>query len=153
MELLVEVKNESYRVYRITIDEKLSDDLIRLEICKLIKHSKSGEFKDEPIYWEDYTESETIIKPTKINNNLYADLSTHTKLQTKTILWKDLKEGQVFLIGAFKIKDNQKNTKIFNQYFVDPDKDEFRQIDNDVKANTKSLYYKILSKGEKNGKL
>ncbi len=35
-------------VRRITVDEKLSEDLIRLEVCELKKQDESGEFKDEP---------------------------------------------------------------------------------------------------------
>lgn len=146
-------------VRRITVDERLSEDLIRLEICELIKHEKSGEFKDEPDYWRDIAREggEVLARPItpgkKSTKECYIELMSIPKSQIKKFQWKDLKEGQVFLSGAFEAKEEQSGDKKVIRYFVRPDKMSFKQIDDDVKKNTKTLYYEILAKGEKHGRL
>ena len=146
-------------VRRITIDERLSEDLIRIEICKLIKVDKSGEFKDEPDYWEDITEegeeiiAQSCVPKEKSNTNSYTDLMSIPKSKVDKFPWKDLKEGQVFLAGEFEVREKESGNKKVKRYFICPDKKDFEQIDDDVKENTKTLYYKVLAKGEKHGKL
>ena len=152
-------KSEIPKVHRITVDERLSEDLIRIEICKLIRLDKSGEFKDEPDYWEDITEEgqEIIAQPCvpkkKSNTNFYTDLMSIPKSKVKKFPWKDLKEGQVFLAGEFEVREQKSGDKKVKRYFIHPGKKDFEQIDDDVKENTKTLYYKVLAKGEKHGKL
>lgn len=146
-------------VRRITVDERLSEDLIRLEICELIKHEKSGEFKDEPDYWRDIAQEggEVLARPIapgkKSTKECYTDLMSIPKSQVKKFPWKDLKEGQVFLSGAFEVKEEQSGDDTVMRYFIRPGKKAFKQIDDDVKKNTKTLYYKILAKGENHGRL
>jgi hypothetical protein len=146
-------------VRRITIDERLSEDLIRLEICELKKTSKSGEFKDEPDFWKDIVQEGEEILARPINPEegsgkcLYTDLMSIPESQVEKFPWKDLKEGQVFLSGAFEVKEEQSGDKKVTRYFIRPGQEAFKQIDDDVKENTKTLYYEILAKTEKNGKL
>ena len=152
-------KSKIPTVHRITVDERLSEDLIRIEICKLIKVDKSGEFKDEPDYWEDITEEgeEIIAQPCapkkKSNTNSYTDLMSIPKSKVDKFPWKDLTEGQVFLAGEFEVRGKESGNKKVKRYFIHPGKKEFEQIDENVKENTKTLYYKVLAKGEKHGKL
>ena len=146
-------------VRRITVDERLSEDLIRLEICELIKLGESGEFKDEPDFWKDIAQEgeEILARPfnpeKESQKDLYTDLMSIPESQVKQFPWKDLKEGQVFLSGAFEVKEEQSGDKKVKRYFICPGKKAFKQIDDDVKENTKTLYYEILAKGEKNDKL
>ena len=146
-------------VLRITVDERLSEDLIRLEICELKKIGESGEFKDEPDFWRDIVQEGEEIVAWPINSEkeskkgLYTDLMSIPESQVKQFPWKDLKEGQVFLSGAFEVKEEQSGDKKVTRYFIRPGEKAFKQIDDDVKENTKTLYYEILAKGEKNGKL
>ena len=146
-------------VRRISVDERLSEDLIRLEICKLIKLGESGEFKDEPDFWRDIVQEgeEIVVHPInpekESTKGLYTDLMSIPESQVKQFPWKDLKEGQVFLSGAFEVKEEQRGDKKVKRYFIRPGEKAFKQIDDDVKENTKTLYYEILAKGEKNGKL
>jgi len=146
-------------VRRITVDERLSEDLIRLEICELIKHEESGEFKDEPEFWNDIVQEGEDILARPINpknesqKDLYTDLMSIPVSQVKQFPWKDLKEGQVFLSGAFEVKEEPNRDKKVKRYFIRPGGKAFKQIDDDVKKDTKILYYEILAKGEKNGKL
>lgn len=146
-------------VRRITVDERLSEDLIRLEICELIKHGESGEFKDDPDFWKDIAQEgeEIVARPynpeKESEKNLYTDLMSIPESQVKQFPWKDLKEGQVFLSGEFEVIEEQSGDKKVKRYFIRPGEKAFEQIDDDVKENTKSLYYETLAKGEKNGKL
>ena len=146
-------------VRRITVDERLSEDLIRLEICELKKVGESGEFKDEPDFWRDIVQEGEEIVARPINpekeskKGSYADLMSIPESQLEQFPWKDLKEGQVFLSGEFEVKEEQSGNKKVKRYFVRPGEKAFKQIDDDVKENTKALYYKLLAKGEKHGKL
>lgn len=146
-------------VHRITVDERLSEDLIRLEICELKKTGESGEFKDEPDFWRDIVKEgeEIVARPINQENeskkDLYTDLMSIPESQVKHFPWKDLKEGQVFLSGAFEVKEEQRGDKKVKRYFIRPGEKTFKQIDDDVKENTKTLYYEILAKENKNGKL
>ncbi len=147
------------KVRRITVDEWLSEDLIRLEICELQKSCESGEFKDEPDFWKDVlNEGEEILaRPVNLEkestNSLYTDLMSIPDLLVKHFPWKDLKEGQVFLSGEFEVKMEQIGDKTVNRYFTRLGEQAVEQIDDDVKDNTKSLYYDILAKGEKYDRL
>jgi len=144
-------------VRRITVDERLSEDLIRLEICELRKSDESGEFKDDPEYWQDSVEEgdEILARPTNQEDvsktNLYTDLMDIPESQAKQFPWKDLKEGQVFLSGAFEVREEVSGNKKIKRYYIHPGGKLFEQIDDDVKEDTKNLYYEILAKGEKNG--
>ena len=152
-------KSKIPTVHRITVDERLSEDLIRIEICKLIKVDKSGEFKGEPDYWEDITEEgeEIVAQPCapkkKSKNNSYTDLMSVPKSKVDKFPWKDLKEGQVFLAGEFEVRGKKSGDEKVKGYFIHPGKKDFQQIDEDVKETTKTLYYKVLAKGEKHGRL
>lgn len=153
-------KNEKIAtVHRITVDEQLAEDLIRLEICELKKQGESGEFKDEPDFWEDIAKEgeEIMAKPLDpesiLQELLYTDVMFIPESLVQQFPWKDLKEGQVFLSGAFEVKEEQRGDKIVKRYFFRPGKEAFEQIDDDVKENTKNLYFEILAKGEKSDKL
>ncbi len=152
-------ENTIVTVRRITVDERLSEDLIRLEICELKKFGESGEFKDEPDFWRDIAQEgeEIVARPIspekKSKKDLYTDLMSIPESQVKQFPWKDLKEGHVFLSGEFEVKEEHSGNKKVKRYFIRPGEKAFKQIDDDVKKNTKTLYYEILAKGEKNGKL
>ena len=146
-------------VRMITVDERLAEDLIRLEICKLINRDDSGEFKLEPEFWEDIAQEgeEIVARPfspgEKTQKDLYTDLMSIPEEQVKEFPWKDLEEGQIFLSGAFEVKEEQHGDKKVKRYFIRPGTKAFIQIDDDVKEDTKTLYYEVLAKGEKDGKL
>jgi len=152
-------KEEIPVVRRITVDERLSEDLIRLEICELENPDESGEFKDEPDYWRNILQEgeEILVRPVnperESTKNLYTGVMSIPDSQVKQFPWKDLKEGQVFLSGAFEVKEEQIRGEKVKRYFICPGEKAFKQIDDDVKENTKTLYYEILAKGVKNGKL
>ena len=152
-------KNIIAAVHRITVDERLSEGLIRLEICELKKVDESGEFREEPDYWRDVVQDgeEILARPIDPENEseegLYTDLMSIPESQVKQFPWKDLKEGQIFLSGAFEVREEQSGDKKMKRYFICPGERAFIQIDDDVKENTKTLYYEILAKGKKNGEL
>ena len=146
-------------VLRISVDERLSEDLIRLEICELIRFGESKEFKDEPDFWSDIIQGgeeivARLINPGKvIIKGPNTDMVSILESLVEQFPWKDLKEGQVFLSGAFEVKEEQRRDKKVKRYFIRSGEKAIKQIDDDVKENTKTLYYEILAKGGKNGKL
>jgi hypothetical protein len=143
-------------VYRISVDERLSDDLIRLEICELVKWDESGEFKDKPDYWRDiYQEKDLFALPNQpkgdSTNRPYTELMWMPESVVDKFPWKDLTEGQVFLSGEFVIQETQQEGRTEKRYFINPGERAFIRIDEDVKDDTKALYFGILAKGDRHG--
>jgi len=146
-------KKKAVAVYRITVDERLSEDLIRLEVSELIMYNTTGEFRDEPEFWEEKgSESgEVLARPHESKRESKQASKELTEVLTDILLskiqWKDLKDGQVYLLGEFEIKKE----KDVNHYFIRPGASAFEQIDDDVYDHTKILYYEVLGKDVKHG--
>lgn len=145
---------KEFSVYRITVDERLSEDLFRLEVCELLEANKLGEFNDEPSSWIelDLHGGEVLARqPLEKGEGLpegsdeFWSYIYHSLF--RKIPWKDLKEGQVYLLGAFEIR--QTETK--KNYFIRPGASNIEQIDDDVYDQTKILYYKVLGKEVSHG--
>ena len=126
-------------VNRITIDEKLSEDLIRVLISPLKKGIKI--FKDKMDYWEE--EKEELVRPDTFVRKMGIPFSKKKKFR-----WEDLREGQAFLSGSFSIADGKKNPGRFE---VNPRRKEFLSIDALAKKDIKKLYFKVLGR-QRNGK-
>jgi hypothetical protein len=147
------------KVYRITIDERLSEDLLRLEICELIKVDESGAFKDEPEFWKDISADgeEIVARPIdpdkKTEKESYTRLMSIPESEASQYPWNDLKEGQVYLSGSFEVKEVKDGEKTARRYFVSTGEEAFKRIDGDVKKNTEILYFETVSQGDENGKL
>ena len=120
------------KVYRITIDEKLSDNLFRFLICKLKK--EKSRFIDRVDEWEK--EKEKIVNP----QNYYRILKTK---KSKAPLWNSLVEGQVYLSGEFKEVGDPKKPAYF---ITNPEQQHFKRIDNlqFIKDGVKILYSDVL---------
>ena len=75
-------------VLRITIDEKLEDDLIRILVAQL----NYGEitFSDDSSYWQE--EEEFLVKPSDYQKKMYM-----TQANAKKWSWDRLHEGQELL--------------------------------------------------------
>jgi hypothetical protein len=146
-------------VRRITIDEQLSEDLIRLEVCELIEPESTGEFKDDPSFWRDISQDgeEILARPLnseeRYEKDSYTELMSIPESQIEQFPWKDLKEGQVYLSGEFEVREEKNGDRMVKHYVISRGKKTFIQIDDDVKENTKNLYYEILAKGENHGRL
>lgn len=128
-------KNEAL-VRRITVDEKLYDDLIRLEICDLVPGV--DRFEDCAECWIDTNEEEG-----RVTRDNFAEVMGIPKAQSNQWQWKDLEEGQVFLSGSFK-EGSAKNYP--GTFVVEPGKHEFVRIDNMVRKEIKNIYYEVLSR-------
>ena len=128
------MKNDSL-VKRITIDEKLSEDYIRVLISPLRSNIKK--FCDEEKEWMD--EEEFLID----SKNYYNILEmTPSEKRKRSII--DFKEGQVFLSGKFKVIKKYPDEK----YQITPSgRRNFRQIDRVVKKKIDNLYFKALQGG------
>ena len=122
-------------VQRITIDEKLSEDLIRLLISPL----KGGikKFRDQMEYWEE--EKEELVRPDSFAKKMDIPFSEKKKWK-----WENLREGQVYLSGSFDIIGIKKPSGTFE---VNPKRKEFLSIDALAKKDIKKLYFKVLGRG------
>jgi hypothetical protein len=120
------------KIYRITVDEKLSDNLFRFLICQL-KDPKTR-FIDRVDEW---TEEKTRI----VNSKNYTRTLRVTKSQAP--IWESLVEGQVYLSGEFKTVDDPKKPAYF---IIDPNKKSFKRIDNlqVIKDGVTTLYSDVL---------
>jgi hypothetical protein len=131
-------KKKEAAVRRITIDEKLYDDLIRIEVCDLA--SGVDRFNDSSEYWVEMAEEEK-----RITRDDYAEVMGIPKEQLIQWQWKDLEEGQVFLSGSFKKVEDENSADAFT---VVPDIHDFMRIDDIVKKEIKKLYYDVLRRKE-----
>ena len=120
------------KIYRITVDEKLSDNLFRFLICQL-KDPKTR-FIDRVDEWTE--EKIRIVNPKNYNRTLRV-----TKSQAP--IWENLVEGQVYLSGEFKTAHDPTKPTYFT---TNPQKKNFIRIDNlqIIKEGLKTLYSDIL---------
>jgi len=123
------------RVRRITVDEKLSDDLFRFVFCSLKKGIKK--FTDRDDEWQE--EREKLVHPRNYSRILYIKKS-------KAPAWETLKEGQVYLSGEFEVIGEKTKPESFK---VSPGRREFLRIDNleIIDEGVKSLYSDVLRSG------
>lgn len=122
-------------VRRITVDEKLSEDLIRVLVSSLKEGIKK--FRDKMEYWEE--ENEELVRPDSFVKKMGIPFSEKKKFK-----WENLREGQVFLSGAFDVVDIKKPPGRFE---VNPKRKEFLNIDALVKKDIKKLYFRVLGRG------
>ena len=125
---------KSVQVRRITIDEKLSDDLIRLLSSSLKRGFR--EFKDRMEYWEE--EKELLVRPNSYAKKMGIPLSNKKKWK-----WEDFKEGQAFLSGNFGIVYTKKTP---GKFVVNPGRKKFISIDDLAKKDIKKIYFKALGR-------
>lgn len=126
-------------VYRITVDEKLGPDLIRLLIASLKKNKKT--FSDNPKHWN---EEEAIL----VSADTYKNTMRLTRNNAKKLSWGMLREGQVFLVGKFKtLHDPNIQTK----FALNPKRKNFRRIDPQIKNDIKRKYLRALQGGIQDG--
>jgi len=120
------------RVRRITVDEKLSENLFRFVFCSLREGIK--QFTDRDDEWEE--EREKLVHP-----NDYSRTLGVKKAEAPT--WEILQEGQVYLSGEFKVIGDQTNPECFE---VSPGRRKFLRIDNldMINEGVKSLYSDVL---------
>lgn len=111
------MKRESLkvRVRRITVDEKLGDDLFRFVLCSLRKGIER--FIDRVDEWQE--EQEKLVHPRNYSRILFIRKS-------KGPAWETLKEGQVYMSGEFEIVGDRTAPECFK---VSPGRREFLRIE------------------------
>jgi hypothetical protein len=95
-------KSRKARVLRITVDEKLSDDLFRFVFCPLREGIEK--FTDIDDEWQE--EREKLVHPQN-----YARIFGVKKSEAPA--WETLTEGQVYLSGEFEVIGDQANPEYF----------------------------------------
>jgi hypothetical protein len=129
----------SQKVQRITIDERLSDNLIRILVSDL--GAKRKEFGDDPKYWRG--EKEVLVRPDEYQKEM--DM---TDANVKKWPWEDLYEGQVFLQGGFRGNPKKDEEKPFVVY---EKRSNFQCINRVSKDRVKKKYAEALEGGSRNG--
>ena len=128
------MKGESrkVRVCRITVDEKLSDDLFRFVFCPLREGIK--QFTDRDDEWQE--EREKLVPPRGYSRIL--DVK-----KPEAPAWETLQEGQVYLSGEFEVIGDQTKPEYFK---VSPGRRHFLRIDNlgIIDEGVKALYSDVL---------
>lgn len=121
-------------VYRITIDERLNGEHVRLLIAPLVEGVQ--QFGDRPTDWEP----ERIVLASRTTYVMWMGV------RRKELPWRTLEEGQVFLVGEFKVLGNPKAPRGFR---VCPGAQALLRIDQLplVKERAKRLY-SALVRGE-----
>jgi hypothetical protein len=135
-------------VRRITVDEKLADDIIRLAVCPLI--AKAATFTDKQRDW-GFEKNYIFTKDT------FQDVLRKwgvLKPDMKKVSWYGLEEGQVYLLGNFRIeeirikyklkKQYKQKDKVLKKFIVDRKKFNFVRIDEWVDEIMKRLYFSTL---------
>lgn len=130
----IDLNMQDSLVLRITIDERLADDLVRVLAAKLKGNVTA--FNDDPEYWEE--EEELLVQP----DNYQKEMGM-TQDNAKTWPWDKLQEGQVFLLGRFQINRSRKAPTMFR---VDPRRRYFRRIDHLIKNLVKKKYLTALER-------
>ena len=141
---MIEIEHQqapNSQVIRLTIDERLSDDLIRVLITRLKK--RFNLIKDEPKRWED--EKELLLHKKTYRKQLRKKLGL-TKEQASSFIWDKLKEGQVCLLGAFQEEEHKKRGRIALRFRFEPKQKTFKQVDRMPKDMVKDLYLQTLTK-------
>ncbi len=119
-------------VRRITIDEKLSENLIRALNSTLADGTE--EFTDADADWGE--EKDLLIRPDDYMAKLGIPLS-----EKQNWPWPDLREGRVFLSGRFETEGDPEKPEKFR---VTRGSNKFMRIDGVIKEQVKRLYFKAL---------
>ena len=127
-------------VRRITIDEKLEDDLMRILIANLKDNVTT--FSDDSTYWEE--EEELLVRPDNYQKKIGM-----TRDNAKKWPWDNLYEGQVFLVGRFRVSRNRGAQTTF---VVDVKRRNFQCIDRLIKERVKKKYLAALERSIADGK-
>ena len=102
------------RVWRITIDERLDKDLVKIGVARLLPgHTNLGQ--DDLDSWSE--EKVRLIRPSTflrtfglrktdpLLRTLYGELKPGTEEKDlKSALWRSVEEGQVYLAGEIEVK-------------------------------------------------
>lgn len=127
---------ENVLVRRITVDEQLADDLVRLLVCPLAQGVQ--EFFDRDEEWGE--EEEVWVK-----RGTYTQDLGIPPAKEKDCAWEELAEGQVFLSGEFEIVGCRAAPKYFK---VSPGREEFLRIDGleGFREGIKRIYSDLLAR-------
>jgi hypothetical protein len=125
-------------VKRITIDEKMDENLMRILVADL--ETGIEEFTDDP---DDWQPEEDLVKSPRE----FREITGMTKRHIRKWPWGKLFEGQVFLQGYFKTKPGHRGKPVF---IIDRARKNLLCINNQIKEDIKRNYFDALKGGGKN---
>ena len=121
-------------IYRITIDEKLSENLIRILIARCNRNMKK--YSVEKDFWTD--EEEQFITPES-----YQSLMKIIPSKSRKFKWNQFQEGQVFIAGKVKSVSQTKSKFLFAK----STRSNIYRVDHYIKGIVKSIYEQALTGG------
>lgn len=125
-------------VRRITVDERLTEDTIRILISELAEGVR--EFPLGEAQWKE--EKEHHLK----RRNYVEDMGI-PPAEAEKWSWAGFREGQVFLSGTFRIVGKKKSP---NKLVAGQGQNQFLLIEDLVRKDTEKLYFKALERRRSN---
>jgi hypothetical protein len=130
------------QVWRITVDERLTEDLIRIEVCHLAYDT--NEFGDRVGEW-------TGARGVFIHSDDYLDVMGIPDDQADQWPWESLTEGMSFIAGAFVEPPAEpvEGQPAAVRFRVAPERRAFTRIDNrdPLRDSLKEIYSLLLTGG------
>lgn len=126
-------------VYRITVDERLTNDLMRILIAGLKPDRIT--FNDDRGHWDE--EEEFMVGPDDYQRTMGL-----TPASVKQWPWKNMLEGQVFLRGRFQDSRGRPGEFVVDTKMKQTN---FQRIDYFSKNRVKNIYLSALERSNSNG--
>ncbi len=134
------MKNK-FPIYRITVDECLSEDLVRVLFAEL-KVVKDESFFDDTV--NTWKEEKVLL----VNHETWIEALSVPVSYTEKYPFSTLREGQVFLCGNITLNKSKNSKKRFKTNKSPARK--LLHVTSYVKEDIKKLYTKALMRGEVN---
>lgn len=126
-------------IYRITVDEFLAEDLVRVLFAELGISGNATLFDDTTDTWKE--EQAQVVNP-----ETWAEKLVLPGAQLKAYPLNSLFEGQVFLCGNVSLNRSKRSKKRFRINKTPARR--LLPVTNQVQADIKSLYKKALTGGQ-----
>lgn len=152
MKLPREWGKRKIKVYRITVDEKMDDNTVRLLVCPLVHNiEKFADKKTMQIRITDRARNWDEERDFFVKRNNFEELLPTLGLvpeNVKDFVWENIHEGQIYLLGEVtrematkQESEENDDKKVFTRFIVDTGKANFYRIDEEVKETIKRLYF------------
>ena len=132
--------NKESKIYRITVDERLSDDLVRVLFAELKVVRKGSLFDDTIDSWKE----EVVFL---VNPEIWINKLSVPSAYTEKYPFSSLYEGQVFLCGNIALNKSKASTKRFK--ITKSPRRKLLLATSYVKEDIKMLYRKALTERKK----
>jgi hypothetical protein len=125
-------------VHRITVDERLDEDRVRLLITSLAPSPHTPAYQDGDRFQDSYETWMPDEREVCVSHDEFLWLRAELAISTTKITWKGLSEGHVYLAGEFSITADS--------FVIARGQDQFEPINHleFVEAPARELYTSLL---------